>query len=216
MPGVRTPNLLIILILAAASPAFADGVQTSGAEAFPGKNEISAHIGYQAGFAGRYANPSGFKLFAEYARALTDLVWLDVQFNPVFGFGGSGTYTCYDRFGNPYVCGGAAYYGGWDLELAVGVKLKFKLGKIPLVIEAPITLALEGLVNRSCGDNGVAAPVLRTGGGVKYFVTRAIGLGVGVNFALGPGFHADSPCGPNGYTDFYGAFDFALGAEFIL
>jgi hypothetical protein len=52
------------------------------------------------------------------------------------------------------------------------------------------------------------------GGGVKYFVTRSIGLGGGINFAVGPGFHQASDC-LNSYTDSYGAFDFQLGAEFI-
>ncbi len=81
----------------------------SGPEQFPGNNEFSVHIGYQAGFAGRFANPSGFKLFAEYARRFSDLVWLDLQANNVFGFGES-TGTCYDRAGRPFPCGGGRYY----------------------------------------------------------------------------------------------------------
>jgi hypothetical protein len=182
----------------------------SGPEAFPGANEISAHIGYQAGFAGKFANPSGFKLFAEYARRLSDLVWLDVQANNVFGFG-SVTGTCFDQNGNPFPCAGF-YYGGWNFELAVGVKLKIKTS-IPLVVEVPLVAALEVLYNRQCGDTGVA-PAARVGGGVKYFVTRSIGVGGGINFALGPGFHGASNCGGS-YTDFYGAFDFQVGAEFI-
>ncbi len=185
----------------------------SGPEQFPGNNEFSVHIGYQAGFAGRFANPSGFKLFAEYARRFSDLVWLDLQANNVFGFGES-TGTCYDRAGRPFPCGGGRYYyyGGWDFELAIGVKLKIKTS-IPLVVEIPILAALEVLYNRQCGDTGVA-PAVRVGGGVKYFVTRSIGVGGGINFALGPGFHADSDFRAS-YTDFYGAFDFQLGAEFI-
>jgi hypothetical protein len=168
-------------------------------------------MGYQAGFAGRFANPSGFKLFAEYARRFSDLVWLDLQANNVFGFGPSAR-TCYDRAGRPFPCDADHYYGGWEFELAIGVKLKIKTS-IPLVIEIPILAALEVLYNRQCGDTGVA-PALRAGGGVKYFVTRAIGVGGGFNFALGPGFHGSSDCFDT-YTDFYGAFDFQVGAEFI-
>lgn len=182
----------------------------SGPEHFPANNEVSVHIGGQVGFAGKFANPSGFKLFAEYARRFTDLVWLDVQANNVFGFG-SATGTCYDRMGNPFPCNGF-YYGGWDFELAIGVKLKIKTG-IPLVVEVPLLAAVEVLYNRQCGDTG-AAPAARVGGGVKYFVTRAIGVGGGVNFAFGPGFHGASNCF-NSYTDFYGAFDIQFGAEFI-
>src|SRR4030095_549320 len=163
------------------------------------------------GFAGKFANPSGFKLFAEYARRLSDLVWLDVQANNVFGFGPA-TDACYDRMGRPVPCGRGYYYGGWDFELAIGLKLKIKT-PIPLVVEIPLLAALEVLYNRQCGDTGVA-PALRVGGGVKYFVTRSIGVGAGVNVAGGPGFHGTSDCF-NSYTDFYGAFDFQLGAEFI-
>jgi hypothetical protein len=184
----------------------------SGPERFPGKNEISPHIGYQAGFGGKFANPSGFKLFFEYARRLSDLVWLDLQANNIFGFGPTTTGICYDRFGNPFPCNFDYYYGGWNFEFAFGVKLKIRT-KIPLVVEVPMAVAVEVLYNRQCGDNG-AAPALRVGAGVKYFVTRSVGIGGGTNFALGPGFHGASNCfGP--YTDFFGAFDFQLGAEFV-
>jgi hypothetical protein len=183
----------------------------SGPEHYPGKNEISVHLGYQEGFAGKFANPSGFKLFFEYARRLSDVVWLDLQANNVFGFG-PGEAICYDRLGRPFPCNLGYYYGGWDFEFAIGVKLKIKT-KIPLVVEIPILAAVEVLYDRQCGDTG-AAPALRVGGGVKYFVTRSIGVGGGINFAFGPGFHAASACFDS-YTDFYGAVDFQLGAEFI-
>ena len=35
-----------------------------------------------------------------------------------------------------------------------------------------------------------------------------------ITFEAGPGFHAGSNCFDS-YTDFYGAFDFQMGAEFI-
>ncbi len=201
-------SALVLLLLAA--PAWGQ-IQTHGKEEFPGNNELSVFTGYQAGFSGTFGNPSGFKLMAEFAHGFSQIVWLDVQLNQTFGFGGTG--TCFDRFGNPFPCGGA-YNGGWATELAVGVKLKFKTG-IPLVVEVPITAAFEILYDRACGDNGVAAPVIHPGVRAMYFLTRKIGVGVSFNFALGPGFHGGG-CGQGSYVDLFGAFDASLGAEFIL
>src|SRR5262249_51806986 len=140
----------IVFLTLLAQPALAQSsIQKSGPEMFPANNELSAHIGYQAGFAGQFANPSGFKLFMEYGRRFTDLVWLNIQLNPIFGYGAS-TGVCYDRFGNAFACGYGGYYGGWGLELAAGVKLKIKT-KIPLVIEVPLTIGVVGMVARECG-----------------------------------------------------------------
>jgi hypothetical protein len=201
--------LAVLTLLA--QPARAD-IQKYGPEVFPRKNELSAHFGYQAGFAGQFANPSGFKLFIEYGRKFTDLVWLNIQLNPIFGFG-TVVGVCYDGAGRPFDCGFRGYYGGWGLEAAVGVKLKIRT-RIPLVIEVPLNAGVVGMVNRECGDNG-AAVVFRPGTSIKYFLKNNIAVGGGVNFAMGPGFHGASPCSPS-YTDFYGAFDVGLGAEFIL
>ena len=56
------------------------------------------------------------------------------------------------------------------------MKLKWTT-KIPLVIETPILVGVDILYLRDCGDNGAAAPLLRTGAGGKYFLTKRIGLG---------------------------------------
>jgi hypothetical protein len=204
--------MAISLLLLSTAVHAQTGIQKSGPESFPGKNELSAHVGYQAGFAGQFANPSGFKLFMEYGRRFTDLVWLNIQLNPIFGFGAPSG-ICYDNFGNGVSCAGGPYYGGWGIEAAAGIKLKIKTN-IPLVVEVPLTVGVVGMVNRTCGDNG-AAVAFRPGVSVKYFLKRNIAIGGGANFAFGPGFHEASVCSA-GYTDFYGAFDFQLGAEFIL
>ena len=203
--------LPVVLILAAAVPAGAGKTPRPAPQASPASNELSAHVGYQGGFGGTLGNPSGFKLFAEFAHRLSDLVWFDLQLNQVFGLGVEA--NCVDRFGRPYRCP-ETNNGGWDTEVAVGVKLKIRT-PIPLVVEAPLTGALELLYNRPCEDNGAAVPVFRAGAGVKYFVTRQIGLGGGVHLAIGPGFH-DAGCGFVSHSDFYGAFDFQVGAEFLL
>jgi hypothetical protein len=77
------------------------------------------------------------------------------------------------------------------------------------------------MYHRACNDDGVAAPVVRTGGGVKYFLTRKIGIGLSTNLTIGPGFHSSSNvneprCPANSYVDFYGAWDVLVGGEFLL
>ena len=80
---------LAAALAAAATNAFAVEIQKSGPEVFPSKHELSAHLGYQAGFAGTYQNPSGMKLTAEYAYRFHQLAWFDLQLSNVFGFGQS-------------------------------------------------------------------------------------------------------------------------------
>ncbi len=202
--------LVALAVCLAATTAHAD-IQKSGPEDFPGKHELDAHLGYDAGFGGKYQNPSGVKLTAEYAYRFHPLAWFDVQLSNVFGFG-SVSGPCGDSFGT--LC----YRGGWAFGIAAGVKLKW-VTPVPLVIETPILAGIDILYNRDCGDNGVAVPLLRTGAGAKYFLTRRIGLGVNFAFAFGPGIHGGSSiasCNRSSYTDFYGAFEVNIGAEFIL
>lgn len=204
-------NGIWLALLLAAGIAHAD-IQKSGSEVFPGKHELSPALGYQAGFGGLYQNPSGFKLTAEYAYRFHPLVWFDAQLSNVFGFGGSAG-PCANTINNTF-----CYRGGWDFGIAAGVKLKW-VTPIPLVVEAPLLLGVDVLYNRDCGDNGAAGPVLRTGVGAKYFLTKKIGLGVLFAFSFAPGFHGSTnvpACAHSSYTDFYGTFEFDIGAEFIL
>jgi hypothetical protein len=186
-------------------------VQKSGPEVFPSKHELDAYLGYQAGFGGFFQNPSGFKITGEYGYRFHPLVWFDLQVANVFGFGAP-LGPCN---GSPAV---NCYRGGWDFGLAGGVKLKWTT-KIPLVVETPILVGVNILYLRDCGDDGAAVPVLRTGAGAKYFLTKKIGVGANFAFSFGPGFHSGSAvpsCRPAGYADFYGSFEFNIGAEFIL
>jgi hypothetical protein len=207
-------RVAILTLLALAGPAVARAqVQRSGPEEYPSKHEISTHLGYQAGFGGHVGSGvSGLKLEVDYAYKFHPLVWFTVQVANDFGFGSADGPCAHTLLAY-------CYYGGWDFELMAGVKLKWKT-PIPLVVEAPILLGVDAIYNRECNDDGAAVPVVKAGGGVKYFVTRKIGLGAKIDFAFGPGFHggtATSGCGkPNGYTDFFGYFDFMVGAEFVL
>jgi hypothetical protein len=177
----------------------------------PSRHELSVHMGYTAGFGGNMGSPSGLKLTGDYAFKFHRLVWFDIQLGQTFGFGakdglcvGSTTSSC--------------YRGGWDFEAAAGVRLKFSSPRLPQIqVEVPLLVGVDALYNRNCGDNG-AAVVLRPGMRAKYFLTPRIGVGIGMNAAFGPAFHGagDPVCTGNSYTDFYGAFDFMAGAEFML
>ncbi len=200
--------MTFVFISTAATAAGAVEIQKSGPETFPSKHEITANLGYQTGYGGTIANPSGFKLTADYAYQFHPIVWFDLQVNNVFGFGGAGGGCIATAATNCY------YSGGWGLELAGGVKLKFRTS-IPLVVEVPLLIGATVLYNRECGDGGAAIAV-HPGAGLKYFVTNRIGLGIQVSTAVGPGFHSTSKCHGGSYTDFYGYFDFMAGAEFLL
>jgi hypothetical protein len=174
------------------------------------RHDLSAHLGYQAGFGMNFGSPSGIKLVADYSYRFHRLAWFNVELSNVFGFGGVDG-RCVNSTDS--LC----YRGGWDFGVAAGVRLKFKT-RVPLLVEVPLLLGVNVLYNRDCRDNGAAAPVVRPGVRATYFVTERIGLGAGMNFAFGPAFHSggDAVCTTDSKTGFYGAADFLLGAEFLL
>lgn len=183
-------------------------IQQGVPEVFPSKHELSAHMGFQAGFGAQLGSTSGLKLEADYAYKFHPFIWFDADIANDFGFG-SADGTC------AHSVLATCYRGGWALELMAGIKLKFAT-RIPLVIEAPALVGVEVLYNRDCGDDGAAVPVVKTGGGVMYFLTKKIGVGAKFDVAFGPSFHGSSVCKQQSYTDFFGYFDFMVGAEFVL
>jgi len=203
--------LALALALVRTAPAHAE-VQKSGPQEWPGKHALAPHVGYQVGFGGDVGNLSGFRLGLEYNYRFQQYVWFDMQVHNIFGFGGRDG-VCR---GNPL---DRCYRGGWGIELDAGVKVKIPTA-IPLVIEIPVLIGVIATYNRDCNDNGAAVPALKTGVAVRYFLTRRIGVGAGANFTFGPSFHQAGAAfcgkGNSSYTDFYGAFDFSIGAEFIL
>ena len=201
---VALAGVVVVCTAAVASAQIQSGVP----EVFPSKHELSAHMGFQAGFGAQLGSTSGFKLEADYAYRFHPYIWFDALVANDFGFG-SADGTCARSVL------ATCYRGGWDLELMAGIKLKFPT-RIPLVIEAPALVGVDVLYNRDCGDDGAAAPVIKTGGGVMYFLTKKIGVGAKFDVAFGPAFHSSSVCKRESYTDFFGYFDFLVGAEFIL
>jgi len=220
MPKSRALPATLACALLVAAPARAASIQTSGPEVFPGKNEISVHLGGQVGIGsyfvdGRFVGgpPGGFKLDFDYSYRVSNpglySVWLNLGANFVIG-GGCG-FT-----GPVYVCGGAN--NGDGIEPFFGVKLKFRT-PVPLVPYVKVGGNFIGIVNRYCSDNGFAIAA-RIGGGVKYFLTKNVGLGLDSGFNLGPGFYGGVNSGPDcvGYRshiELYASWDLAAGAEFV-
>ena len=64
----RVIALAAALLAASAWPSAAHAeIQQGVPEVFPSKHELSAHMGFQAGFGGQLGSTSGFKLDADYA-----------------------------------------------------------------------------------------------------------------------------------------------------
>lgn len=200
----------LIVALLSLVPCIASAeIQKGVPEVWPSKHELSAHLGYHLSFGGQVGDPHGMTLNVEYAYRFHPLVWFDVGVNQLFGFGAKDG-ACLKN------AAALCYRGGWMTGLNAGVKLKF-VTKIPLVVEVPILLGVQGMYNRECGDDGASVPVVRTGVGIKYFLKPRIGIGLNVHGEFGPAFHDATACKGGGrYTDFYGAVDFLVGAEFIL
>ncbi|MDB4969506.1 MAG: hypothetical protein JWN44_5195 [Myxococcales bacterium] len=196
--------LSMVVLASLSGAAQAQTYVSRSMSGFPGKDEISTQLGFQASLGG--TTPGGFKLFLDYSHRLTNLVWLNFKLNPTFGVG-SARGVCYDRFGNAYDCGIGFDGNGYAIDLLGGVKLKW-LTRYHLMPYADIDGGVVPVFSRPGNDNG-AAVVLYTGGGLKYFVTPRVALGGEVNFTFGPGFYS-------GHTEFYRAFNMGIGAEFIL
>ena len=210
-------NKLLIFALLVAAPALADdGVPQATVERsarFAGKNEISAQTGFQSSLGG--TTPAGFKLFIDYSRRVSDLVWLNAKLNPTFAVGATAA-TCYTAADRPFDCGTALDGNGYALDTLVGVKLKWQVRRLRLMPYANVDAGVVSIFDRPSHDNG-AAVVARTGGGVRYFITPHVAVGGELQLTLGPAFYSPScPGCANGHNELYRAIDFAIGAEFIL
>lgn len=202
-------------------------IQKDGPQRWPGKNEISLHLGWQGSFANYTATAAGLRVYAggatsggrftfDYGYLLQDnrswSLWLDLGFNFIFA---GCTITDFARY---YDCSGSEFrpFGG--------VKIKFRT-PIPLVPYAKFGAGAPIIFNRLCGDNGFGG-VAHASGGVKYFLTKNIGLGVEGGFSFGPvaylGVSAnDTGCfdkyhyAYDAHIELYATYDFQVGAEFV-
>ncbi|MSP62340.1 MAG: hypothetical protein EXR72_18810 [Myxococcales bacterium] len=210
----RLARALSMIPLLASVTASATPVQKNGPEVFPGKHELTAHMGFQNGlttFDNGYAGtPGGFKLLIDYGYNLKGMVWLNVGVNLVVSGSCQGPLCAYAANGNTF-------------EPHIGAKLQWTT-PIPLVPYAKADATFVLLYNRYCTDNGFA-PVGRIAGGANYFLLQNLGVGVEMGFTGGPAIMQGAPpdkCGVspgtafyNSYVAFYAALDFSVGGEFI-
>ena len=221
----RLALIAVVGMLAGAGTARAQ-IQTRGPELFPGKNEISLHLGFQSGltsyttgngyFAG--GEPGGGRFMFDYGYRVNDLGKFSLWLNMGFAFtGGSGAGVVYGPHGEYLSYGGS----GYEMKPFFGVKLKWKT-PIPLVPYAKFDGEFAGIFGRFCGDNGIGV-LAHVAGGAKYFLTKNIGLGIETGFDFGPAHYNGTtfgdPCSNSYYyashTEFYSSFDLEAGAEFI-
>jgi hypothetical protein len=222
-------NIVVLGTLLVPSLGLAQ-VQSSGPEAWPGKNAVGVSLGFQTGIgsytvSGHSAGPglfsaggppNGFKLLFNYNFRVRDegafTLWLDFGANFTIGSGCS-----YVSGNNFYACGYAS--NGDTIEPLAGVRLKFRT-PIPLVPYARADATVIGVFNRYCGDNALAFGA-RLGGGANYYVLKWLGLGLDMGFTLGPGFYFGNNANqcPDFYygshVEFYATYDLSVGAEFI-
>jgi hypothetical protein len=215
----RAAAAIVTLVLVGAAPRAARAqVQKSGPEVWPGKNELSLHLGFQTGLNtyGRGGGPpGGAKILADYNFRFQDAgvysLWLNIGLNFVAGVGCASVNGVANA-----VCNGA-YANGDTVEPAAGIVLKFRT-PVPVVPYAKLDATIVGVFLRYCGDNG-AAFAGRVGGGVNYFVTKWLGLGIDFGFTLGPAYYGGAPASCTGiayssHVEFYAAFDLSAGASF--
>jgi len=183
----------------------ATGAQAARNFALKGKNELSGGFGFQAGLTDY--TPGGFKWFNEYNRELGRIVWLNVQLNVVLGgehhWGGK---QCCDAR-HCWDCGwyDDHRFSGWAVETALGVKLKWRMRKIPLQFHCKVGGTLAPIFE--WGAEGVELG-LRGGFGVRYFVVPSLGVGGELMNDFGPVF-LNHDVG----WHFYATFDFNVGVE---
>lgn len=173
-----------------------------------GNNELCGGIGFAANITDW--TPGGFKWFNDYSRKLSKLTWLNFQFNVVTG--GRGDRWCRDpRTGRIYACGYG--WGGYALEFGAGVKLKWRLKKIPLQFHAKFGGILDILLfddSYLYGDDHVGVAFgFRGGFGVRYFFLPTFGVGAEVLLpTIGPAF-INHDVG----AELYASVDFNTGIE---
>ncbi|MFI5289066.1 MAG: hypothetical protein ACHQ17_05425 [Polyangia bacterium] len=183
----------------------------ASSEQFPGKYQVGlSPLGVQARFDGN--SVSGYKFTGDVAGLLKSYD----KFSLWVGGGFDYTYGSLSH-SNPTVLPSADH----DLQLWAFAMLSMeKLIHFPLV---PFVRAGIGgdilLFNGVGGSLAGGAFIVRFGGGLHYYVTKNVGLGVETNFTLGPGIYpaavvGNCAAGSNSCTSFYGNWDFLIGARF--
>ncbi|MDJ0761679.1 MAG: hypothetical protein QNJ97_01725 [Myxococcota bacterium] len=168
-----------------------------------GENALNGGFGFQAGLSDW--TPGGFKWFNGYSRQLTQRGWLNFQVNVVAG--DMDDRHCWNDVDGDIHCDN----GGWDgntVEFVAGVKLRWDMGRLPIIIDAKLGGAFELLF---LGNDYVGFGVgFRAGIGVHYFFFPDFGIGAELVSTIGPSFIPDGPG-----AELYAAIDFqAIGVEY--
>ena len=190
-------SLLLAALLFVLAPFEARARQSSG------ENALNGGFGFQVGMT-RWT-PGGFKWFNSYNRRFSETVWLNVQLNTTLGGHARDDRCWYDRRRDRWYCDDG-HWDGNSLELAVGVKLRFPLKKIPAVIDARLGGASDLLFFGGFEGGTIA---FRGGPGFYWFFFDNLGVGAAFTFTLGPAFTDRDG------VELYAAFDFQIiGVEF--
>jgi hypothetical protein len=194
-------KLMMTVLALVCTTSLARAQARSNSAARGGEDEIDAMIGGRIGIDN---SPGGGLVGTEYAHRLSQQTWFDLQLDMSFG----GTGGCFINRAGFVDCGIA---GGQSLDLIAGVKWKFQTRNERLVPFAKVGGGLAFLFWPGQDNDGIA-PVVRGGGGVKYFVTPMIGLGGEMSAMLGPGFYG---CGPGcTVSDLFFAWNIVGSVEF--
>jgi hypothetical protein len=198
-PHLLLSGALLLIVLAGPRPALARNFQLQG------QNELCGGIG----FAGDITDwtPGGFKWFNDYSRKLSERTWFNAQFNVVTGGGGR---DCYRDNRGIWRCDDRYHWGGYALEFAAGVKLKWRLRNVPLQFHAKFGGAFDVIIFDVHPDYNYTGVALgfRGGFGVRYFFLPTLGVGAEIIPTFGPAF-INHDVG----AEFYGAIDFNTGVE---
>lgn len=166
-------------------------------------NEFSFHFGGQA--SARGWTPGGAKLFFEYGRDLGSDLWLNLQFNLVFGDRWRDRH-CWLDDEDRLVCTNEGYRGSAG-ELVGGVKWKFFPFSFPFMLYAKAGGQLV-MLSYPYSTWGIALAA-RGGGGFKFFIVDNFGIGMEANMSLGF-VHLE-----HWGLDLYSSFDIGFGLEVL-
>lgn len=166
-----------------------------------GDQELSTGVGFAADM-GAFT-PGGFKWFNEYGHHIKGPTWFNLQVNVTLG--DSGGHCYFHRYDGVWICHDDPYLDGTGLEVAAGVKLKWRAGRIPLQIHAKFGGAVDFIWFDAFYG---AAVVFRPGFGLRYFFVPTFSVGAEVVGAVGPAF-----LGYDIGTQLYGAIDANFGIE---
>ena len=184
---------LLALSACLVSHAEAVEIQKSGPEAWPGKFMVGARPG---GIQLTISNPTlaTYKFGIDFAGKLLDAskltLWLGGEIN----------------------VGGAGHLATIEPGIFVMLTLE-KLLNIPLV--PMVRAGISGPLYIPYGYGGAflyGAFEVKFGGGAYYFLTKNIGIGADMDFALGPGFFKDAA--NHLFTGWGGYWDFMVGGRF--